>query len=112
MSNQDTRPSGVRSRLLITILMICALAFGTTSVAYAYNTWHYTYDGVNIRQCGYTSCVSNGLGYTGQYACGFFDEQGETINGNPWWLFHHNESTGVEGWSAEAFMQFDSFNTC
>jgi len=41
----------IHSRLLAALITVFALAFSSTSVAYAYNLWHYTYDGVYIRQC-------------------------------------------------------------
>jgi hypothetical protein len=86
---------------------VAAIAIATTQVAEAAYLWGYGYDGVNIRQCAFTSCISNGLGYIGQGACELNRQRGEVINGNPWWVAHTNLTTGVQGWSAEYFMYLD-----
>lgn len=97
-------------RVAIAILATLALVFGSSSVALeSPNVLYYDYDGVNIRQCAYTSCTSNGQGFTGQWACYWFWVSGENVSGVPgdtMWCNHTNLSTSVSGYSWHEYMHF------
>lgn len=67
----------------------------------------YTADGVRIRSCPSTSCNTvYGLGYPGQGATIICYKLGTIVNGTPYWYYHRNKTTGVTGYSTDAYMTF------
>jgi hypothetical protein len=103
----------VRLRTACTLALIVGVVLGAfPGRSLANYLWDYTADAVNIRQGPWTSYTSNGLGYPGQGACEFSEVSGETVNGNPYWLYHENLTTFVQGYSTEAYLSISYPNTC
>ncbi|MGH9131488.1 MAG: hypothetical protein ACRDWV_07405 [Acidimicrobiales bacterium] len=94
-------------RLLIAasvpIVSICLLV-GGASAAWAGSLGTYNGQGVNIRTGPSTGYPSLGEGSFGQYACTYSAVVGQDINGDPYWDYNRNESTNVDGYSADAYM--------
>ncbi len=112
----ETQSQMNRMRMMRPILVVFMALCITTGVAAS--AWAavghyggYSYDGVNIRAASNTSSTIYGLGYTSHVACLTFFEEGESINGDPWWNYHRNFSTGVEGYSHESFLYFNTPQT-
>lgn len=76
---------------------------GPAAAQYGY-LGDYTASGVNIRTGPNTSYTSVGLGYPGQATCLFYRVTGQSINGDPYWWYHHNMATNVQGYSAEVYL--------
>lgn len=73
----------------------------------------YWVDGVNIRSGPTTAYTVLGQGYVGKGACLFYAVSGETINGNPWWGYHGNFTTGVIGYSSASLLEiFQPRSSC
>lgn len=64
----------------------------------------YNGDGVRIRSGPSLNSTALGMGYFGQQACTIFATTGDSVNGNPFWDYHSNLSTGVTGYSADEYM--------
>lgn len=84
--------------------VVLAFSLGLSVQAAVGDLGGYTADGVNIRQYPNTSSTSHGLGYTSHEACVVFYEEGETVNGSPWWAWHGNLTTSVEGYSWSGYV--------
>jgi hypothetical protein len=76
------------------------------SPAMASASGDYTSTGVRIRSCPSTSCTAYGLGYPGQGATIYCYKLGTIVNGTPYWYYHRNKTTGVTGYSTDAYMSF------
>lgn len=84
--------------LLATVLLPAASASAVSG--------DYAGSGIAIRSCQFTSCTRLGLGYPGQGATIYCFKQGTNVNGNPFWDYHRNNSTGVTGYSADYYMNW------
>lgn len=73
----------------------------------------YWADGVNIRSGPSTSYTALGQGYVGKGACIFYTVSGQTVNGNSFWAYHGNFTTGVIGYSSSSLVgTYQSPSTC
>ena len=99
----------IRSGPLTTLLMSLVLVIGlaSSSLAAVGKYGGYSYDGVNIRMYPRLDSTVMGLGYTSHTSCNVFFEQGDPVNGDPWWLWHGNLTTSVQGYSHESFMYYN-----
>jgi uncharacterized protein YraI len=86
--------------------VLAAVLLAMPAAAYAYVDGDYGGDGVRIRTGPYTTRTVVGLGYRGQGARLFCITRGTTINGNPWWEYHRNRTTGVTGYSSDYYMRW------
>jgi hypothetical protein len=98
------------ARTALTLITSGILSFALVLTAFAAvgNYGGYTHDAVNIRAWSTVSSTSYGLGYPSHTACLTFSQEGDVIEGNPWWNYHRNFTTGVEGYSSEAYMYLSS----
>lgn len=87
--------------LLVVSSCVGAVAGGANAAEY---TGQYYYDGVNIRTGPATSYTSVGLGYYGQELCAYYSVQGESINGNVYWWYHHKLYTNITGYSNSSYL--------
>ncbi len=97
-------------RTALTLVVSGLFSFSAVLTAFAAVGHYggYSADGVNIRAWSTVSSTSYGLGYTSHTACLTFSQEGDVINGNPWWNYHRNFTTGVEGYSSEAYLYLSS----
>ena len=93
------------AKSLATGLLVIGL-LAAPAAAFASVNGDYAGDGVRIRTGPSTSRTVVGLGYRGQGATLYCITRGTTINGNPWWERHRNQTTGVTGYSADYYMRW------
>jgi hypothetical protein len=96
-------------RTAVGLVLVAASVLLPASPAAASVNGDYTADGVRIRACPSTTCQPvYGLGYPGQGATIYCYKIGSVVNGTPYWYYHRNRTTGVTGYSTDAFMNFNS----
>jgi uncharacterized protein YraI len=86
-------------------LAIALLVLAAGPVGAAVNG-DYAASGVRIRTGPSTSRTVVGLGYRGQGATIYCFTRGTTVNGNPFWVRHRNQTTSVTGYSADYYMNW------
>ncbi len=99
-----------RPRLLSVAAVLTAAASSgvlLAAPAQAAVAGHYTGDGIRIRSCPSTSCTAYGVGYPSHSATIYCYKTGTVINGSPYWYYHRDNTTGVVGYSADAYMSFN-----
>jgi hypothetical protein len=65
--------------------------------------------GVNIRSGTSTRHTVVGSGYIGQKFCVNKIVSGQSVNGNPWWLYGKNMSTGKIGYVSAVYISAPSY---
>lgn len=99
--------------LAAVLAILLTLCLSVSALAAVGHFGGYSHDGVHIRAWSTVSSTSHGLGYRGHVACLTFYQEGDLVNGNPWWVYHRNFSTGVEGYSHSEYLYFDlPFTQC
>jgi hypothetical protein len=95
-------------RVAVPALAVAAILGLSTGPAFAYNGDLGTYHGtlVRIRSTPHTSGGTvYGLGNFGNHACTTLATKGDSVNGDVWWDYNKNLTTGVHiGYSADAYM--------
>lgn len=93
-------------RVLLTLAMMVVLVSAATRVAEASGWIWYNYlgSGIHIRTGPSSSNTSLGHGSAGQGPCVSFTVSGQNVNGNPYWNYHRNTTTGVTGYSSDYYM--------
>lgn len=102
--------SAVVAALLSGSLLIAGT--GPASASIQGSVGVYTGNGVNERACPSTSCTIYGEAYYGQGGCQVCTTTGTVINGDPYWYWASNFSTGVGGWSSAYYMYVYYGDTC
>ena len=64
----------------------------------------FTYQAVNIRSGPTTGCVAVGLGYSSHNVTYRCYSEGTPVNGWSTWTYLTDNTTGVTGWSSDAFL--------
>jgi len=87
--------------VVLTVAILVPASPASASASGRYNA-----DGVRIRSCPFTtsSCAILGLGYPNQNVTITCWKPGTTVNGGNIWYYHRNLSTGVVGYSTEAYI--------
>ncbi len=91
---------------IVGVVTASALVF-TAPSALASVSGRYTASGVRIRSCPNTTCTVYGLGYPGQSVTIYCYKTGTVVNGSPYWYYHRDNTTGVTGYSSDAYMDFN-----
>ena len=89
----------VASTLLVAAVVVPASPAFASAASGDYNS-----AGVRIRSCPHTTCTIYGLGYHGQGVNITCYKIGDNINGDSYWLYHKNKTTGVTGYSADIYI--------
>jgi len=95
-------------RASIGAAILLATVLVPASPAAATGTGDYNSSGVRIRSCPFTTsgCTIRGLGYPGQGVTVYCYKTGTVVNGDPYWLYHRNRTTGVTGYSSDLYINF------
>jgi len=70
----------------------------------------YTANGVYIRSYASTGATAYGMGYTIHRATAVCGAYGTSVGGNPWWIKHTDNSTGVRGYSSWHYTSFAGYS--
>ena len=96
--------------MLFSVMAFTALAFAgqvaspNLPQAQAEGTAYYTGDGVHIRKGTNTSTTSLGLGYKIHKVWDYSYTTGQSVSGNPYWIYHQNLKTYVKGYSSNVYL--------